>query len=514
MQERHIVIVAFEGLQPLDAVGPHEVFAGAGRAAAALGRAGSYRVTLASPGGATVRAESGLVLGTAPLPAAVGAHRHPGALRGPGAEAAARDEAVLDFIRRTAPRCRRVATVCSGAFLGAAAGLFDGRRVTTHWARARQLAEDYPGVTVDADPIYIRDGKYWSSAGVTAGIDLSLALVQEDLGVDVAQTVARWLVMFLHRPGGQTQFASPVWVPRAERSTIRAVQSLVEAAPGGDHRLPALAAAAAMSVRHFTRVFTAEVGETPSRFVERTRLEAARRELEETTDTLDVIAARCGLGSAESLRRVFQRHLGVPPDAYRRRFRAAPRRKDVRMTDHLQIAIPLFPKYTALDAVGPYEVLQRIPTFDIVFVGHDRGEVRSENGMIGLTVDATFEDVADARRGRLPRRRGHAAVGARRAGARLGAPGPCRDPVHHLGLHRFGRARRGRAAAGADGHHALVLLPRAGRPRRRAHADAGGRAPGREDHHVGRRLERHRHGAAAGRAAGRPHRGPGGPAHD
>jgi transcriptional regulator GlxA family with amidase domain len=137
----------------------------------------------------------------------------------------------------------------------------------------------------------------------------------------VAQTVARWLVMFLHRPGGQTQFASPVWVPRAERSTVRAVQHLVEAAPGGDHRLPALAAAAAMSVRHFTRVFTAEVGESPSRFVERTRLEAARRELEATSDTLDVVARHCGLGSAETLRRVFQRHLGVSPDAYRRRFR-------------------------------------------------------------------------------------------------------------------------------------------------------------------------------------------------
>jgi transcriptional regulator GlxA family with amidase domain len=324
VQERNIVIVAFEGVQPLDVVGPHEVFAGAGRAAAALGRAGSYRVTVVSPGGDTVRAESGLVLGTTPLP--------PRSQRidtlvlsgGPGAEAAARDEAVVAFIRRTAPLCRRVATVCSGAFLGAAAGLFEGRRVTTHWARARQLAEEYPGTTVDPDPIYIRDGRYWSSAGVTAGIDLSLALVQEDLGVDVAQSVARWLVMFLHRPGGQTQFASPVWVPRAERSTIRAVQTLVEAAPGGDHRLPALAAAAAMSVRHFTRVFTAEVGETPSRFVERTRLEAARRELEETSDTLDVVALRCGLGSAETLRRVFQRHLGVAPDAYRRRFRSVP----------------------------------------------------------------------------------------------------------------------------------------------------------------------------------------------
>ena len=320
--QRHVVIVAFEGVQPLDAVGPHEVFAGARRAAAGLGRTGGYDLTLVSADGGTVRAESGLVLGTSALPPAserIDTLVLPG---GSGAEAAARDDDLLTFIRHAAPRCRRVATVCSGAFLGAAAGLLQGRRVTTHWARARQLADAYPALSVDPDPIYIRDGKYWSSAGVTAGIDLALALVQEDLGVDVAQTVARWLVMFLHRPGGQTQFASPVWVPRAERSTIRAVQSLVEAAPGGDHRLPALAAAAAMSVRHFTRVFTAEVGEPPSRFVERTRLEAARRELEETSDTLDVVATRCGLGSAETLRRVFQRHLGVAPDAYRRRFRA------------------------------------------------------------------------------------------------------------------------------------------------------------------------------------------------
>jgi transcriptional regulator GlxA family with amidase domain len=213
VQQRHIVIVAFEGLQPIDAVGPHEVFAGATRAAAALGRAGSYRVTLASRGGGTVRAESGLALGTAPLPAATERIDTLVLSGGPGAEEAAADEDMVAFIRATAPRCRRVATVCSGAFLGAAAGLFEGRRVTTHWSRARQLAEEYPGLTVDADPIYIRDGKYWSSAGVTAGIDLSLALVQEDFGVDVAQTVARWLVMFLHRPGGQTQFASPVWVP-------------------------------------------------------------------------------------------------------------------------------------------------------------------------------------------------------------------------------------------------------------------------------------------------------------
>jgi transcriptional regulator GlxA family with amidase domain len=324
MKERHVVIVAFDGVQPLDAVGPHEVFAGAGRAASSVGRAGGYRVTLASSAGGTVRAESGLRLGTELLP---GEDERIDTLvlaGGSGANAAAADDALVAWIRATAPRCRRVATVCSGAFLGAAAGLLDGRRVTTHWARAKELRDAHPDLTVDPDPIYIRDGKVWSSAGVTAGMDLSLAMVQDDLGVDVAQTIARWLVMFLHRPGGQTQFASPVWVPRAERSTVRAVQDLVEAAPGGDHRLPALAAAAAMSVRHFTRVFTAEVGESPSRFVERTRVEAARRELETTSDTLDVVAVRCGLGSAETLRRVFQRHLAVSPDAYRRRFRTAP----------------------------------------------------------------------------------------------------------------------------------------------------------------------------------------------
>ena len=321
MRERHIVIVAYDGVQPLDVVGPHEVFVGAGQAAAARGLVAGYRVTLASAGwGGPVTAESGLVLGTAPWPGSdeqIDTLVIPG---GSGAESAAADETLLSFIRAAAPRCRRVATVCSGAFIGAAAGLLEGRRVTTHWSRATRLRRVHPGLEVDPDPIYVRDGKYWSSAGVTAGIDLSLALVENDLGVEVAQTVARYLVMFLHRPGGQTQFASPVWVPRAERSTLRAVQTLIEAAPGGDHRLPNLAAAASMSVRHFTRVFTGEVGESPSRFVERTRLEAARRELETTVDTLDVVAQRCGLGSAETLRRVFQRHLGVAPDAYRRRF--------------------------------------------------------------------------------------------------------------------------------------------------------------------------------------------------
>jgi transcriptional regulator GlxA family with amidase domain len=324
MPVRHVVIVAFDGIQPLDAVGPHEVFSSATRVMAAHGRTGGYRVTLASLGGGPVRAESGLELGTAPLPGPterIDTLILPG---GSGAQVAATDDAVRSWIREVAPRSRRVATVCSGTYLAAEAGLLEGRRVTTHWARAEELRAAYPAMTVDPDPIYIRDGALWSSAGVTAGIDLSLALVEDDLGVTVAQTVARWLVMFLHRPGGQTQFASPVWVPRAERSAIRAVQSLIEAAPDGDHRVPALAAAAAMSERHFARVFTEEVGETPARFVEQVRLEAARHELETTTDTLDRIAARCGLGTAETLRRVFQRRLAVSPDAYRHRFFTTP----------------------------------------------------------------------------------------------------------------------------------------------------------------------------------------------
>jgi transcriptional regulator GlxA family with amidase domain len=321
VRELHVVIVAFDGLQPLDVVGPHEVFVGATEAAESVGGTCGYRVTVASVAGGPVRTESGLELGTVPLPDRtedIDTLILPG---GQGATAASQDADLIAFVRAADGTCRRIATVCSGAFIGAAAGLLSGRRVTTHWASADTLSARYPAIEVDPDPIYLRDGKYWSSAGVTAGIDLALALVREDLGAPVAQLVARWLVMFLHRPGGQTQFAAPVWVPRAERSAVRAVQAMVESAPGADHRLPVLAAAASMSVRHFTRLFTTEVGKTPSQFVERVRLEAARAELEASDATLDVVAARCGLGSAETLRRVFQRHLGVSPDAYRRRFR-------------------------------------------------------------------------------------------------------------------------------------------------------------------------------------------------
>jgi transcriptional regulator GlxA family with amidase domain len=321
---RPVIIVAYPGVQSLDVTGPFEVFAGARRAAAACEIDAGYDVSVVTAAPGPVTTESGIALVASALPgpsARFDTLLVPG---GQGVETARRDRELIGWIHRTAGRSRRTATVCSGAFLAAEAGLLDGRRATTHWARAEQLATEYPEIEVDADPIYLRDGNVWSSAGVTAGIDLALALVEDDLGTDVSQLIARWLVMFLHRPGGQTQFATPVWVRRAERSPVREAQARVEAAPAGDHRVAVLAESASLSERHFTRVFTSEVGETPSRFVERVRTEAARRELESTMDTLDVIATRCGFGSTDTIRRTFHRRLRTSPDAYRRRFTTNP----------------------------------------------------------------------------------------------------------------------------------------------------------------------------------------------
>lgn len=226
-----------------------------------------------------------------------------------------------DWVATAAAHTRRVVSVCTGAFLAAQAGLLDGCRATTHWAFADQLAREFPAVTVDPEPIFVRSSaSVWTAAGVTAGIDLALSLVEDDHGTEVAQTVARLLVLYLRRPGGQTQFAAPVWLPRARRAPIRDVQILIESEPGVPHRITDLAARAAMSPRHSTRVFTEDVGVAPGAYVERVRTEAARRQLEETNDTVVAIAARCGFGTAETLRRTFLRRLGVPPDQYRKTF--------------------------------------------------------------------------------------------------------------------------------------------------------------------------------------------------
>ncbi|AGM27528.1 GlxA family transcriptional regulator [Mycobacteroides abscessus] len=321
---RSVVILGFPGVQALDLVGPYEVFATASRHMS--GTTPGYDVKLVSADGSPVSTGSGMELVTQPLPdPELGCDTLllPGGI---GVSAVQRDAALMTWVRAAAHRARRVVSVCNGAFLAAEAGLLDGCRATTHWAIAGQLASEFPGITVDPDPIFIRSSdKTWTAAGVTAGIDLALALVEEDHGAEVAQTVARWLVLYLRRPGGQSQFAAPVWMPRAKRMPIRDVQEAIEAEPSRSHRVPELARLAAMSPRHFTRVFTAEVGEAPSAYVERIRSEAARRQLEETDDTMVVIAGRCGFGSAESLRRNFVRRMGVSPDQYRKTFQRTDR---------------------------------------------------------------------------------------------------------------------------------------------------------------------------------------------
>jgi transcriptional regulator GlxA family with amidase domain len=313
-----VAIVVFPGVQPLDAVGPHEVFAGANR----LG--GDYDVDLVAPTAGAVVAESGLTLHAEPLgaPDTVDTLLLAG---GAGVRAAADDADLVAWVGETAVHAERVATVCSGTFLAAAAGLCDGRRVTTHWARAEQLARRHPRAEVDPDPIYQRDGDLWTSAGVTAGIDLALALVEEDHGPEAAQTIARWLVMFLRRPGGQSQFAVPVWAEPAPPGPVRQAQDLVHADPGADWRVAELADRVGLSPRHFSRAFTEQVGQSPGHYVATVRVEAARRLLEqEPRATTATVARRCGFGTAESLRRAFLRRLGVPPEQYRRRFATRP----------------------------------------------------------------------------------------------------------------------------------------------------------------------------------------------
>ena len=318
------MFAAYDGIQALDLTGPYEVFHGANAVLAATGDGLAYDLTVVAPT-ATVTTESGLTIGAAPAKAPLHIPVHtlvvPG---GFGAQTAARSDEVVGLVRSLGERAHRIVTVCSGSFVAAAAGLLDGKRVTTHWARAGALQAAHTDLTVDPEPIFVRDGDVWSSAGVTAGIDLALAIVEHDHDAEVAQTVARWLVMFLRRPGGQTQFATPVWTERAALEPIRQAQDVIDADPGGDHRVGLLAARVGLSERHFTRRFTEQVGVSPARYVADVRLEAARRRLETTDETVAAVARYCGFGTDESMRRTFARRLSVSPDHYRRRFRTGP----------------------------------------------------------------------------------------------------------------------------------------------------------------------------------------------
>jgi len=239
---------------------------------------------------------------------------------GAGTDRFARRPAVVRWVQRQSRWVRRLASVCTGAFFLAEAGLLRGRRATTHWGHCSELARRFPEIKVQADPIFVRDGSLATSAGVTAGIDLALAFVEEDLGREVALAVARELVVFLRRPGGQAQFSAQLSAQAATRDPLRELQAYIADHPSADLAVDTLAKRVAMSPRNFARVFTDEVGTTPARYVTAVRVETARRLLEETQDGLQQICQASGLGTPESLRRVFGRIVGTSPGAYRSRF--------------------------------------------------------------------------------------------------------------------------------------------------------------------------------------------------
>jgi transcriptional regulator GlxA family with amidase domain len=240
---------------------------------------------------------------------------------GRGIREAAHDPDVVAWVRRASGRARRTTSVCTGAFALAAAGLLDGRRATTHWASCDALQREYPAVMVDPEPIYVRDGDIATSAGVTAGMDLALALVDEDHGSAVALEVARWLVLFLRRPGGQAQFSAGLAAQVAVREPLRELQGWMADHLDADLSVGALAARAHMSPRTLARAFKREVGLTPASYVEALRVERARGALESTDLPVEAVARQCGFGTVETLRRAFGRRVGVAPAAYRDRFR-------------------------------------------------------------------------------------------------------------------------------------------------------------------------------------------------
>ena len=283
---------------------------------------GSYAVEVVAPTpDGRVTLSNGLRLGAAPLPDPVPAHHTLLVAGGEGARRATGDPHVVDWVARAAGRARRTTSVCTGAYLLAAAGLLDGRRATTHWRFCDDLAERHPLVDLDPDPVFVRDGDVWTSAGVTAGMDLALALVDEDLGPDVALRVARELVIFLKRPGGQSQFSGALAAQQASQPELRRLQAWIAGHLDEDLSVPALAARANMSERSFARAFRREVGQPPASYVEALRVERARQLLEDSAPSLEAVASATGFHSAEVLRRAFHRRIGVGPAAYRERFR-------------------------------------------------------------------------------------------------------------------------------------------------------------------------------------------------
>jgi transcriptional regulator GlxA family with amidase domain len=327
---RTVVFALYNKVTLQDVAAPLEIFARANDFGA------QYRVVLASPTGAPVATTAYAVLNAdvplAEVPDSIDTLIVPGGVPAdftftPGEHDIPEEqtpdvvEAACEMVRELAPRSRRVASVCTGSFVLAALGLLDGRRATTHWAHCEALARTYPKVQVDSDSLFVQDGPFITGAGISAGTDMALALVESDYGPAVARRVARWMVVFLQRPGGQAQFS--VWAQSALPVTrsLREILDSIVSDPGADHSIAIMAARAAVSERHLVRMFGDQVGMTPARFVEQARLEAAKVLLATGDNSQEAVARRAGFGGPDTMRRTFRRNLGISPGTYRSRFR-------------------------------------------------------------------------------------------------------------------------------------------------------------------------------------------------
>src|ERR1700757_2372459 len=313
-KSRDVVIVVFDGVKLLDAAGPAEVFSEANLFGAA------YRLTLVSVDGRDVTTSIGTPQPVSGRIADLTSVDTVLVAGGDGLVGRPIDSELVDAVRDVLPKTRRLASICTGSFILAKAGLLAGRRATTHWRPAGVLARAYPDITVEPDAIFVHDGNVSTSAGVSAGIDLALALVEEDHGGELVRDVARSLVVFLKRAGGQSQFSTMLETNLPRQSPIRAVTDAIAAEPASDHSVQKLAARAALSTRQLNRLFHTDLGTTPARFVEMVRIDAARAALD-SGHTVGETARLAGFGSVETLRRVFVSQLGVSPKAYRDRFR-------------------------------------------------------------------------------------------------------------------------------------------------------------------------------------------------
>ncbi len=315
---RRVVLIAFDGVEPLDLTGPASVFAHANSRVP-----DAYELVFASPGGGSVRSQCGLTFGnTRPL----ASMRKPfdTILVAGGDEEelrrAALEQGIASWLRKAAPFARRVASVCVGAFVLGAAGLLDGRRATTHWSSCDRLRNYFPRARVEPNAIFVADGPIWTSAGITAGIDLALAMVEADIGTTIAAAIAKQLVLFLRRPGGQAQFSETLAAQSRSPSRLSEVIAWATDRPASDLSVAALAARAAMSERTLARKFVQEIGRTPAKFVLETQLNRAKTLLEHSDLPIEAVAARSGFGSVDTLQRAFRDVLNIAPANYRERF--------------------------------------------------------------------------------------------------------------------------------------------------------------------------------------------------